>query len=50
MEQDNKKKMTCTSFHSMRDLADYANQQGIQREDIVAVHPSDNGIFFLYYK
>lgn len=41
--------MHCTSADTIRELVEYANEIGIQREDIVSLLERGNKIYLVYY-
>lgn len=43
------KMMHCTSADTIRELVEYANEIGIQREDIVALLEKGNKNYLVYY-
>lgn len=45
----NGKIMHCTSANTIRELVEYANEIGIQREDIVSLLERRNKIYLVYY-
>lgn len=45
----NGKIMQCTSAETIRELMDYANEIGIQREDIVVLLEKGGKYYLIYY-
>lgn len=41
--------MHCTSAETIRELVDYVNEIGIQREDIVALLEKGSKYYLIYY-